>query len=373
MPSALLPPPQPAPTAHPLPVRRGWRAWHQHAGRLVLVLAALAGLGLALGPARSVRPPALAPGDDWPLSRHDAGRTAATLHDLPAHLNLQWVRELPPLTPAWPDQPKMQFDTAYDPVVLGGAMFLASPRQDTVTALDVETGDERWTFAAEGPIRFAPAAWEGRVFVASDDGYLYCLDADNGAVLWKFRGGPSDRKLLGNGRLISAWPARGGPVVADGTVYFAAGIWPFMGIFLHALDVHTGRVIWTNDGDGSLYIKQPHNADAFAGVAPQGALAISGDRLLVPGGRSVPACYDRHTGKLLYFRLGENGKRGGGSLVSANDHFFFNGGVCFELEAGKFLGSMPGRLALTDRMLYGADGEALRAFDLTTATLTTIE
>ncbi len=68
----------------------------------------------------------------------------------------------------------------------------------------------------------------------SDDGYLYCLAERDGRLLWKHRGGPSDRKVLGNERMISLWPARGGPVVADGTVYYAAGIWPFMGIFLHA-------------------------------------------------------------------------------------------------------------------------------------------
>ena len=86
-----------------------------------------------------------------------------------------------------------------------------------------------------------------------------------------------------------------------------------MGVFLHALDARTGAVRWTNDGDGSLYIKQPHQVDAFAGVAPQGRLVVVGDRLLVPGGRSVPACYDRHTGKLLHFRLADNSKHGGGA------------------------------------------------------------
>src|SRR5207253_2459499 len=83
------------------------------------------------------------------------------------------------------------------------------------------------------------------------------LPAESGKLLWKFRGGPSDRKILGNERLISTWPARGAPVIADGKVYFAASIWPFMGIFIHALDARTGEPIWTNDGDGSLYIKQP--------------------------------------------------------------------------------------------------------------------
>src|SRR3712207_8541478 len=45
---------------------------------------------------------------------------------------------------------------------------------------------------------------------------------------------------------------RSAPVLADDTVYFAASIWPFMGIFIHAVDARTGEVKWTNDGDGSL-------------------------------------------------------------------------------------------------------------------------
>ena len=45
--------------------------------------------------------------------------------------------------------------------------------------------------------------------------------------------------MLGNDRLISHWPARGGPVVADGVVYFAAGLWPSDGIYVYALDGRT--------------------------------------------------------------------------------------------------------------------------------------
>src|SRR5207248_2978639 len=187
---------------------------------------------------------------------------------LPARLYPQWTRTEPPLTPAWPDQSLMPFDAAYEPVVAGKLLYFGSSRTDSVTAVETATGQTKWRFYAEGPVRFAPLVWEGRLYVASDDGYLYCLDALKGAELWKFRGGPSDRKILGNGRLISTWPARGAPVIADGTVYFAASIWPFMGIFIHALNAETGKVIWTNDGYRSLYIKQPHSADSFAGVAP---------------------------------------------------------------------------------------------------------
>ena len=170
--------------------------------------------------------PLVAGAADWPQWRYDAQRSAASPDDLPGALRLEWVRELPRLTPAWQDQPKMQFDAANEPIVLDQRLFVGSSHDGSVTCFDTRTGDEIWTFFCEGPIRFAPVAWQDKLYVVSDDGWLYCVDAEAGTLIWKFRGGPSDRRILGNERLISTWPARGGPVIADGTVYFAAGIWP---------------------------------------------------------------------------------------------------------------------------------------------------
>jgi outer membrane protein assembly factor BamB len=318
----------------------------------------------ALGLALALAGPAAAA--DWPMWRHDARRSAASPLELAGTLHLQWVRQYPALKPAWPDQPQMQLDAAYEPVVLGKTMFVGSSRNDCLIALDTATGTERWRYYADGPVRFPPAAWRDRVFFAADDGFLYCVEAGRGRLLWKFRGAPADRRILGNERLISTWPARGAPVVTDGTVYFAASIWPFMGIFIHALDAETGKVRWTNDGDGSIYIKQPHYVDSFAGVAPQGPLVVLGDRLLIPGGRSVPACYDRHTGKLILYRLGENGKRGGGSEVSAGGEFFFNGGAVFKLDTQRYVGAFGKQVVLTDRVVYTYQAGRCRAFELAT-------
>jgi outer membrane protein assembly factor BamB len=306
-------------------------------------------------------------GGDWPLWRCDAQRSAASRDELPPQLRLLWARQLPRLKPAWPDQPKMQFDAAYEPIVAGQRLFVGSSQDGSVTAYDTRTGSEVWRFFADGPVRFSPLAWQDKLYFVSDDGYLYCLHANDGSLVWRFRGGPSDRKVLGNERLISMWPARGAPVLKDSTIYFAAGIWPFMGIFLHALDARTGQVLWTNDGDGSSYIKQPHNSDSFAGVAPQGPLVAIGSKLLIPGGRSVPACYDRATGRLLYYQLGENGKRGGGSAVAAVDQFFFNGGAAFDLETEKYLGTVGELVTFAHGRLYDFRDGAIHAQDLATS------
>jgi len=304
---------------------------------------------------------------DWPAHRYDVARSAASPEALPAELHPHWVRHLPPLRPAWPDQTMMQFDAAYTPVVAGKTLFVASPLADTVTAYHTETGAEKWQFTTDGPVRFSPLAWEDRLFFVSDDGHLYCVEAASGKLLWKFRGGPADRHILGNGRLVSMWPARGGPAVADGTVYFAASIWPFMGVFIHALDARTGKLRWTNDGDGSTFMKQPHQADSFAAVAPQGNLVISGDHLLVPGGRSIPACYDRHTGKLVHFLLADNSKVGGGSEVAAGGTTFYNGGGAFDLKTGLRLGTGGTHIAVSDDVLYTYNSGTFRSLDLKTA------
>lgn len=322
----------------------------------LLLLTAFAGICLA--------PPA-AHAADWPMWRCDASRSGASQQQLAAQLHLQWVIELPPLEPAWPDAPEMWFDAHYEPVVAGGRVFVGSSITDSLTAYDTGTGAALWTFAAEGPIRMAPAVDGGRVFVTSDDGYLYCVDAASGRLRWKFRGGPSDRKVLGNGRMVSMWPARGAPVVADGTVYFAASVWPFMGVFIHALDAETGEVRWTNDGEGSRFMQQPHNTNSFAGVAPQGPLVVAGDRLWIPGGRSVPACFDRHTGRFLYYELAASSKRGGGSHVAANEQMFFNGGYVYGADKGDIIGGLQfnGPVVLDENRLLMHDGDEVEAFE----------
>lgn len=258
--------------------------------------------------------------------RYDAEHRAASPEELPDKLQLQWTLKFSPREQVWDDplnHDLMPYDRVFEPIVLGQRMFVSFNDSDKVVAYDTKDGSELWRFYTDGPVRLPPVGHQGKVYVTSDDGFLYCLAADSGEVLWKFRGGPSPLKVLGNSRLISAWPARGGPVIRDGQIYFAASIWPFMGTFIYALNADTGVVEWVNDSTGSHYIKQPHSAPSFAGVAPQGTLVATEKYLLVPGGRSVPAAFDRATGKFVHFEINAGGKGNGGSFVIANGNEYF--------------------------------------------------
>lgn len=254
---------------------------------------------------------------DWPMWRHDSGRTASSNQALPEKENLQilWTRELPAPAPAYRDT-RLGFDAGYEPIVLGKRVFVASNRDDSVSAFDTDTGEELWQYFTDGPVRFAPVAGKGRVIFGSDDGCVYCVKASDGTLVWKLRAVPSRRLILGNTRLISVWPVRGGPVLHDDRVYFAAGVWPLEGTFVFCVDAKSGEVIWRNDETSYRYGAQPHNAEAQGGLAPQGYLLIDGDDLVVPSSQAYPARFDMETGELKEFELPAAGRLPGGWFAS---------------------------------------------------------
>ena len=286
---------------------------------------------------------------DWPTYRSNAARGGYHPEPLAGQLSAQWeckVVQTP--APAWPRDERMPFDRAPQLVTAGNRVLFGSTIDGKIYGLDSDTGEVAWTFVTGGPVRFAPAIWRDRAFCTSDDGYLYAVRLTDGGLLWKKRGGPDNRMVLGNQRLVSKWPARGGAAIVDDTVYFAAGIWPSDGIFLYAIDADTGATRWVNDSSGGIYMAQPHGgANARSGVSAQGYLVASGDKLFVPTGRAVPAVFDRHTGEFLYFHLQKYGHNGGAQTMAVGE-LFFNSGIGFSVDSGeKVASNLGGQIAAT--------------------------
>ena len=332
-------------------------------------------------------------GADWPAYGADAARSGVTAEKLTFPLSKIWAYEPPQAPrPAWPEPGRelhrLDFDYAPQPVAADGLVYFGSTVDDTVRALDAATGELRWRFTTGGPIRFAPAVADGRCYVASDDGWLYCLDGATGEELWRFHAAPAADQFLGNGRMVSRWPLRSGVLVEDGVVYVTAGMWPAEGIYVYALDAVEGTQIWCNDSSGDMYIDLPHpGASAFTGVAPQGYLLCSGDLLLVPTGRSVPAAFDRRTGSLLYYRPAATQWSGSSWAAVAGDLFFNPKHVrgpdvdiylgeadlqpgdavaAYSLSTGRQLWELPDthRVLVAEGTLYALGGGQVQAIDL---------
>jgi outer membrane protein assembly factor BamB len=209
--------------------------------------------------------------------------------------------------------PRMHNDNAFHAVIADGNVYFGSCATNKIYSIDVAAGEIRWTFFAEGPVRFAPTIYDGKVYFGSDDGYVYCLDGKDGSLVWKYRPGPSDEKIIGNGRMISLWPVRTGVLVDDGIVYFAAGVFPYEGLYICALKAGDGSIVWKNDTLGD----RAHELE-FGGISPHGYPLASRDVLYIPSGRSMPAGFNRHTGEFLFY-ASPGAKRGGAWALLDSD------------------------------------------------------
>lgn len=299
---------------------------------------------------------------DWPAHRADSSRSGYTAEPLPTELAPRWcLRFAVPPYPAWPTSQRMDDDLAFQPIVVGDLVLVASGVEGMLLAIDANSGAPRWRFFCSSPLRFAPVAWKDRVFVAGDDGQLHALALKDGSRLWSHRGAQGPEWVLGNEHLISHWPARGGPVVHNGVVYYTAGIWPSDGVSVHAVDALSGQVRWCNTESGALFMAQPHGgAEAQSGVAPQGYLAAGDGLLVVPTGRAVPAVFNLSDGSLRYYHLAKNQQRGG-VRVAMGPGGFFNAGCFFEAQAGELKATLgAGALVATSEGLLRAEGRSLQ-------------
>ncbi|APZ91926.1 PQQ-binding-like beta-propeller repeat protein [Fuerstiella marisgermanici] len=245
--------------------------------------------------------------DDWPTYRGDNARAGGSHESLPLPLNASWTYTSPaPPEMAWSSGEgkvyegkvlghRVKFDDVFHPVAVDGKLYFGSTADDQLHCMDLKTGKTEWTFFTGAPVRLAPSVANGKVYFGSDDGRVYCVDAATGKQLWQFRAGAEDDWLLARGEMISRWPVRTGVLVDDGVAFFGAGIFPHEYVYLYAVDANDGSVIWKQD---NLSSEDAGRND----LSPQGYLLASKDLLIVPSGRTLPAAFDRKTGKLVHKR-----------------------------------------------------------------------
>ncbi len=253
--------------------------------------------------------------DTWPTYRHDSARSGITSDNVDlVTLKQVWIHQskFPP-QPAWLGparrdgwhkvdnlKPKMIFDWAFHVVIDEKSVYFGSSADDQVYCLNAEDGKVRWKFFTEAPIRFAPTIYSGKVYVGSDDGLVYCVSAENGQEIWRYEADPGGYRLPGNGRMISISPIRSGILVGDEVAYFCAGIFSFNNAFLCAVGARNGDLIWQ---------------EKMSGFSPQGYLLSSSEQLYVQNSRGNPFVFKKGNGKYLH-TLGGSG--GTFALISDN-------------------------------------------------------
>jgi len=232
---------------------------------------------------------------DWPMYGGDGNRSFRNDDPLPLPLAKAWVFKTHAPTPSfrfdrsggYQKLETVTYDLGYHPIVVGNRVYVATSTEDTLYCIDAATGAVEWTFTTEGPLRLAPTCVDGRLYFTSDDGYAYCLAADDGKLLWKQVGARHpDRRMIANGRLVGYQPVRTNVAISDGVAYFASGQVGNHGTRITACDAATGKVLWRSD--------DPKEVDYVDGY-----ILVQDQRLLLGMGRSGPLVLDRAKGEYL--------------------------------------------------------------------------
>lgn len=211
--------------------------------------------GAAYEQADGTSPPAgalAAQAEDWPMYRHDALRSGQAACSVPRKLEIAWQTDL---------------ESPYDwrghnivsgltpPVIAEGGVFVSRKDANEVVCLEVESGRVAWRYLTPALVDSPPAVHEGKVFFGCRDGYVYCLRAHDGALVWRFRAAPAEMFTLYEGRPGSKWPVSGAVLVQDGAIYCAAGHSSFLdgGIHFFKLDPGSGRLLGRARTEGPRY------------------------------------------------------------------------------------------------------------------------
>jgi outer membrane protein assembly factor BamB len=161
---------------------------------------------------------------DWPQLGGNPQHTGYSPEKLRPPFKIKWNVQF---------QPERLYP-AMQPVIAGGRVFLGS-ESGTLYALNAADGKRLWRFPAAaservGPILHSAGVEGGKVFFASMDGSVYALDAESSKLAWKYdsemRTGFSAAVLLAEGKVFA--PNRGGTFFAlnqaDGKVAWKADL-----------------------------------------------------------------------------------------------------------------------------------------------------
>ena len=191
---------------------------------------------------RCTNPPALPDPDSSPLW-NGWGPTRENTHFQPAaqaglsadqvpQLVLKWAFGFADTTSAWGQ-----------PTIAGGRLFVGS-QNGTVYALDAQSGCSIWTFTANGGVRASISIGDNRAYVLDQKGYAYALDAVTGRQIWSRK--VDNHPLV---RLTGSPALYAGRLYVPTSSYEEAGKSPsypcctFRGS-IAALDASSGDLLW---------------------------------------------------------------------------------------------------------------------------------
>ena len=258
--------------------------------------------------------------DDWPMFQHDPQHTGYTDCEMPDELELLW-----------------KFETedsihSSSPAVVNGKVYIGS-HDGYIYCLDATTGEVVWKYEIGNYVSSFPAVVNGKVYIGYDA--LYCLDADTGKLIWKY-----ETKWK--------WDMMHSPVVSSRKVYVGSD-----SCYIYCFNADTGELIWQYEiGD---YVGSP---------------TISKDKIYVGSSDYYLYCFDTDTGKLIWKYKTEGSVNSSpsvanGKLYVGAEYYLYclnahTGRVIWKYKTGSWVQSSPA--IVNGKIYFGSNDKYLYCF-----------
>jgi len=159
---------------------------------------------------------------DWPMFLNDPAHTADGAG--PTNLQLKW---------------KFQADSSIvsSPTIVNGVCYFGSLNR-SIYAIDANSGTKLWNFTTDHMVKSTVAVVNSKVYTGADDGNIYCLDAATGAKLWQTNASGIKINPIAQAFLGTDFP-RSSPMVVEGRVYVGS-----LDGNIYCLDAYSGTVAW---------------------------------------------------------------------------------------------------------------------------------
>ena len=161
---------------------------------------------------------------EWPVFRGDPAFHGVAAGSLPDALELAW-----------------RFETGdaikSTPVAAEGTAFITSLDKN-IYAVDLKTGREKWRLTTDDALEASPLLADGIVYVGSGYGTFYAVSADTGRQLWTFQS---------NGKIIGSANTFIDPADQKRRIIFGS-----YDNFLYCLNAADGALLWKHEAQNYI-------------------------------------------------------------------------------------------------------------------------
>jgi outer membrane protein assembly factor BamB len=173
-------------------------------------------------------------------------------------------------------------------VIAYGLVVVADIDGQRIVALDHADGEEKWVFPVGSRVDYPPTLYKGLCLFAARDGWVYCLDARTGGLVYRLLAAPGERYIGGQEKLESKWALTSDVLIAEGVAYVSYTGGDF------AFRPETGEAVDAAD-PGEI----PHGVQSI-----HGARELQTSYELVTKGNSIPRTNEDNWGGFRRLRFG---------------------------------------------------------------------